>query len=115
MLDEHTQKDPPCHATKQTMTDRSGLPQSQEDSELKELYSVFKNLRMKVDKKILLEKLNLISESIPPCQLNPPPITKRKSRSKGFIKRQSDEEHPGDSTELDHNDLLSKSPRSRNY
>ena len=60
MLDEYTQIEP-SQSTKQTMTERSSMPQRKEDKTLDELYRVFKGLLNTVDKTMLLEQLKQLS------------------------------------------------------
>ena len=87
MLDEHTQVESPCQATKQTMTERSSIPQRDEDKEVDQLYKVFKDLLKHADKKVLLQELSMMSESIPQCRGNLPPITDRRHQRRCLIKK----------------------------
>lgn len=62
MLDEHTQVELPIKLSKQTMTERTSIPQRQEEKTLDELYKVFKGLLNTVDKSILLQQLKQIAD-----------------------------------------------------
>ena len=66
MLDEHTQVDLPPKITKQTMTERSSMPQREEHDTINELFRVFKELVKRSDKQKLLEQMTMLAEGAQP-------------------------------------------------
>ena len=62
MLDEHCQVDLPAKVNKQTMTERTSIPQKDSDKVVDDILNVFKALLQMPDKDYLLEKLLTIDE-----------------------------------------------------